>query len=137
MWNAPSFLITWSPFLSQRTQKVWQSSVCCVLPKVHKIGMYELSVQFSHSVVSDFVTPWAAACQASLSITNSWSLLRLMSIDLVMPSNHLILCRPFLLPSVFPSIRVFSSESTNFQTLSILSTDLNVVSILYKKCQLM
>ena len=59
-----------------------------------------------------FVTPWTAACQASLSITNSWSLLKLMSIELVMPSNHLILCRPFLLlPSIFPSIRVFSNES--------------------------
>ena len=59
-----------------------------------------------------FVTPWAAACQASLSVTNSWSLLTLMSIESVMPSNHLILCRPFLLlPSIFPSIRVFSSES--------------------------
>ena len=59
------------------------------------------------------MTPWTAACQASLSITNSWSLLRLMSIELVMPSNHLILCHPlFLLPSIFPSIRVFSNEST-------------------------
>ena len=59
-----------------------------------------------------FVTPWTAAHQASLSITNSWSVLRLMSIELVMPSNHLILCRPlFLFPSIFPSIRVFSSES--------------------------
>ena len=58
------------------------------------------------------VTPWTAARQASLSITNSWSLLKLMSIELVMPSNHLILCRPLpLLPSIFPSIRVFSSES--------------------------
>ena len=56
-----------------------------------------LSVQFSHSVVSDFVTPWTAACQASLSITNSWSLLKLMSIESVMPSNHLILCCPLLL----------------------------------------
>ena len=56
--------------------------------------------------------PWTAACQASLSITNSWSLLKLMSIELVMPSNHLILCHPlFLLPSIFPSIRVFSNES--------------------------
>ena len=56
--------------------------------------------------------PWTAACQASLSITNSQSLLKLMSIKLVMPSNHLILCRPLLLlPSVFPSIRVFSNES--------------------------
>ena len=58
------------------------------------------------------VTPWTAACQASLSITNFWSLLKLMSIELVMPSNHLILCHPLLLPpSIFPSIRVFSNES--------------------------
>ena len=57
-------------------------------------------------------TPWTAACQASLSITNSKSLLKLMSIESVMPSNHLILCHPLLLlPSVFPSIGVFSSES--------------------------
>ena len=56
-----------------------------------------------------FATPWTAACQASLSITNSQSLLKLMSMELVMPSNHLILCRPLLLPpSIFPSIRVFS-----------------------------
>ena len=57
------------------------------------------------------MTPWIAARQASLSITNSQSLLRLTFIELVMPSNHLILCRPLLLPSIFPSIRVFSSES--------------------------
>ena len=58
------------------------------------------------------VTPWTVACQASLSVTNTQSLLKLMSIELVMPSNHLILCRPLLLlPSIFPSIRVFSSES--------------------------
>ena len=69
------------------------------------------SVQsFSH--VRLFVTPWTAAHQASLSITNSLSLLKLMSIESVMPSNHLILCRPLLLPpSIFPSIRVFLSES--------------------------
>jgi len=59
-----------------------------------------------------FATPWTAACQTSLSITNSWSLLKLMSIESVMPSNHLILCRPLLLlPSIFPSIRIFSNES--------------------------
>ena len=64
------------------------------------------------SCVWIFVAPWTAAWQASLSITNSWSLLKLMSIESVMPSNHLIHCRPFLLlPSIFPSIRVFSSES--------------------------
>ena len=76
-------------------------------PKFH----YSFSVQlFSH--VQLFVTPWTAARQASLSITNSWSLPKLMSIELVMPSNHLILCRPLLfLPSFFPSIRVFSNES--------------------------
>ena len=71
----------------------------------------ESSVQ-SLSRVWFFVTPWTAARQASLSIANSRSLLKLMSIESVMPSNHLILCRPFLLlPSVFPSIMVFSDES--------------------------
>ena len=66
----------------------------------------------SLSLVRLFVTPWTAVRQASLSTTNSQSLLKLMSIELVMPSNHLILCCPLLLPlSVFPSIRVFSNES--------------------------
>ena len=69
------------------------------------------SVQ-SLSHVQLFETPWTVALQASLSITNSQSLLRLLSIEVVMPSNHLILCRPLLLlPSIFPSIRVFSNES--------------------------
>ena len=64
------------------------------------------------SSVQLFVTPWTAAYQASLSITNFQNLLKLMSIESVMPSNHLILCRPLLLPpSIFPSIRVFSNES--------------------------
>ena len=58
------------------------------------------------------MTPWTAAREASLSVTNTWSLLRFMSIELMMPSNHLILCRPLLLlPSIFPSIRVFSNVS--------------------------
>ena len=71
-----------------------------------------ISVQ-SLSRVQLFATPWIAACQASLSITNSWSSLKLMSIQSVMPSSHLILCRPLLLlPSILPSIRVFSNEST-------------------------
>ena len=74
-----------------------------------------MSVQFSSvqslSHVWLFVTPWTAACQVSLSITNPWSLLKLMSIESVMPSNHLIICRPLLLPSIFPRIRVFSNES--------------------------
>ena len=69
------------------------------------------SVHLLHHVQL-FTTPWTAAQQASLSITNSWSLLKLMSTELVMPSNHIILCHPhFLLPSIFPRIRVFSNES--------------------------
>ena len=84
------------------------------MPSNHLILCHPLqfsSVQsLSHFRV--FATPWSAARQASLSITNSWSLLKLMSIELVMPSNHLILCHPLLLlPSNFPSIRVFSNES--------------------------
>ena len=74
--------------------------------------MFSQSVQ-SLSRVQLFVTPWTAACQASLSITNSWGLLRLMFIKSVIPSNHLILCRPLLLlPPIPPSIWVFSNEST-------------------------
>ena len=66
----------------------------------------------SFSCVQLFATPWTAPRQASLSITNSWSLLKLMSIESVMPSNHLILCHPLLLlPSIFPSIRIFSNET--------------------------
>ena len=61
--------------------------------------------------MSNSATPWTTACQASLSITNSWSLLKLMSIESVMPSNHLILCCTLLLPSIFPNIRVVSNES--------------------------
>ena len=75
-------------------------------------GFKMISSVQSLSCVQLFVTLWTAARQASLSITNSWSLPKLMSIESVMPSNHLILCRPLLLPpSIFPSIRVFSNES--------------------------
>ena len=75
-------------------------------------GQQRYQVQFSHSVVSDSATPWAAARQASLSITNSRSLLKLMFIESVTPSNHCIFYRPLLLlPSIFPSIRVFFNES--------------------------
>ena len=77
---------------------------------VHSIHNSFSSVQWL-SPVWLFATPWTAARQASLSITSSWSLLKLMPIQSVMPSNHLILCRPLLLPSIFPSIRVFSNES--------------------------
>ena len=95
--------------------------VLCILyqdlKKECEINVYIMHLtQFSSvqslSRVQLFATPWTAAHQASLSITNSWSLLKLMSIELVMPSNHLILCHPLLLPpSIFPNIRVFSNES--------------------------
>ena len=68
-------------------------------------------LQFSLSRFQLFASPWTVACQASLSITSSWSSPKPMSIESVMPSNHLILCRPLPLPSIFPSIRVFSNES--------------------------
>ena len=78
----------------------------------HEKAMLMGSVQFSRSVGSDSETPWTTACQASLSITTSWSAPKPMSIKSVMPSNHLILrCPLLLLPSIFPSIRVFSNES--------------------------
>ena len=73
--------------------------------KIHTVVVVQL---LSH--VQLFVSPWTAARQASLFITNSQSLLKPMSVESVMPSNHLILCHPLLLPSVFPSIRVFSNE---------------------------
>ena len=77
----------------------------------YSLSVIQLSWVQLLSRVQLFATPWTAACQASLSIANSWSLLKLMSIESVMPSNHLILCCPLLLPpSIFPSIRVFSSE---------------------------
>ena len=86
---------------------VGSDPVAKILPQ-HNIKIY----QFSRSVVSDSLQPHVAACQASLSITNSQSLPKLMSIKSVMASNHLILCHPLLcLPSIFPTIRVFSNES--------------------------
>ena len=75
------------------------------------LGFFVVIQSLSH--VWLFATPWTAAHQASLSFTGSWSLLKLMSIESVMPSNHLVLWHPlFLLPSIFPGIRVFSNEST-------------------------
>ena len=83
--------------------KSWNKSGSCL----------QFSLVQSLSRVRLFATPWIAACQASLSITNSWSLLKLLPIVSVMPSSHLILCHPLLLlPPVPPSIRVFSNEST-------------------------
>ena len=80
------------------------------------IGIIHFDIQFSSvqslSCVRLFAIPWTTSCKASLSITNSWSLHKLISIESVMPSNHLILCCPLLLlSSIFPGIRVFSNES--------------------------
>ena len=83
-------------------------------PEESKLDNYLVTLQSVQSLshVQLFVTPWTAARQTSLSITNSWSLLKVMFIELVIPSHHLILCQPlFLLPSIFPSIRIFSNES--------------------------
>ena len=94
----------WCHFLKPRKLQGWMMPLC-----IHNVDFS--SVQ-SVSHVLLFGTPWTAAHQASLSITNSLSLLKLISINSVMPSNHLILCCPLLLlPSIFPSIRVFSNES--------------------------
>ena len=87
-------------------------SWCQMLRGQGFLGTFQFSSVQSLSHVRLFASPWTAARQASLSITNSRSLLRLMSIESVIPSNHLILCHPLLLlPSIFPSIRVFSSDS--------------------------
>ena len=83
---------------------------CSIFPTIHA-GICGLSSVQSLSHVQLFATPWTAARQASLSITNSRSLPKPMSIESVMPSSNLILCRPLLLPSIFPSIRVFLNES--------------------------
>ena len=97
---------------------------------------YMFSSVQSLSCVQLFATPWTAACQASLSFTNSGSLLKLMSIESVMPSNHLILSSPSLLPSIFPSIRIFSSESVllirwpKYWSLSFSNSPSNEYSVL-------
>ena len=104
-------LISSYPCLLPHSPKVCSLHLCLFCCLAYRIIIQFSSVQWlSH--VWLFETPWTAARQASLSITNSWSLLKLMSIELVMPSNHFILCHPLLLlPLIFPSIRVFSSES--------------------------
>ena len=90
----------------------WQVTVHRVTKSRTRLNTHALSSVQSLSRIWLFATPWTAARQASLSITSSRSLPKLMSIESVMPSNHLILCRPLLLlPSIFPSIRVFSNES--------------------------
>ena len=106
-----AFLMMCSVYRSNRQGDSRQ--LCCTLFSIVNQSVVP-AVQFTlvTQCVQLFATLWTAACQASLSITNSWSLLKLMSIELVMPSSHLILCHPLLLMlSIFPSIRVFSSES--------------------------
>ena len=108
-------ILEWVPMLSSRDQ----TGISCIGRQIlYHCTTWEAPFhsQFSSlkllSRVQLFATSWTAAHQASLSITNFWSLPKLMSIESVMPSNHLILCCPLLLlPSIFPSIRVFSSES--------------------------
>ena len=85
------------------------TSCCLESLRHHRLGGFGSVQSLSH--VRLFAAPWTAARQASLSITNSRSLLKLMSVESVMPSNHLILCHPVLLPSVFPSMGVFPNES--------------------------
>ena len=91
---------------------MWSNWTFCLFsqPFSHHFRIQFSSVQLL-SRVQLFAAPWTAARQAFLTIINSWSLLKLMSIELVMPSNHLIFCCPLLLPSIFPSIRVFSNQS--------------------------
>ena len=106
------------PFLkhcSKKTKAISSPIMCRIIVCLCFLGLvfwlHTISSVQSLSHVWLFATPWTTACQASLSITNSRSLLKLMSIKSVMPSDHLVLCcSPLLLPSIFPSIRVFSNE---------------------------
>ena len=101
-WERPGKTLTTNIINTQEVWLNWEKNNFSLSNSVQLLSRVQL-----------FVTPWIAACQASLSITISWSSLRLMSIELVMPSSHLILCRPLLLlPPIPPSIRVFYNEST-------------------------
>ena len=103
-WSPINKVKNLNPFIFKRLLKKWKES--------HSLEERFVSLVQLLSRVQLSATPWTIACQASLSITNSPSLLKLIPIESVMPSNHLILCHPLLLlPSVFPGIRVFSSES--------------------------
>ena len=101
----------WDLGIKKNTDNIWASLSILPFqnPEPHRGHLSQFSSVSQWCLI--LRDPWTAKRQASLSITNSWSLLKLMSIELVMPSNHLILCHPLLLPSVFPSIRVFSNES--------------------------
>ena len=103
----PALKETWSASITKK----YDYKTCSVCFKKHVCNMVLLISSFqSLSCVQLIETPWTAARQASLSITNCLSLLKLMSIESVIPSNHFILCHPILLPSILPSIRVFSSD---------------------------
>ena len=106
-------LLSWVRFLLWPLSKEFLPEVAVEFcQKIFSTSIEMIQSPQSLSCVQFFVTPWTAAHQASLSITNSWSLLKLMSTKLVMPSNHLILCHPLLLlTSIIPRIRVFSNES--------------------------
>ena len=106
--------VTRCPFNSDYLNVLTRPPLRCLNKRILKMTIFicQFSSVQSLSCVLLFATPWTAARQASLSITKSQSLLKFMSIESVMPSNHLILCRPLLLmPSIFPNIRVFSNES--------------------------
>ena len=104
-------IICWCGFTRLITTSWVSFAISDILPCRVNMTLSMVSIQ-SLSLVQFFVIPWNAACQASLYITNSWSLLKLTPIESVMPSNRLILCLPLLLlPSIFPRIRVFSNES--------------------------
>ena len=120
----PLAVKAWSP--NHRTAREFPISECSWFSEVHveifRVQGYHVYDLFIYSSVQSlsrvrlFATPWIAARQASLSITNSWSSPKLLSIESVMPSSHLILCHPLLLlPPVPPSIRVFSNESTHWR----------------------
>ena len=109
--NTCIFCLSWMPHIFKEVSSLW---LVRILSPTWMLDTFQ-SIQFSSPQslcrVWLFATPWTAGHQASLSISNSLSSPKLMSIELVMPSNHLMLCHPLLLPSIFPSIRVFSNES--------------------------
>ena len=111
-------LMTTAVFTCSLLEALRKGSICSCLPSWKEANVWYFRLLYYYIVVQPlshvwlFETQWTAACQASLSFTISWSLLKLTSIESVMPSNHLVLCCPlFLLPSIFPSIRVFSNDS--------------------------
>ena len=130
--NLQARILEWVAMPSSRGSSPPRDGICLEadsLPLSHLDAPSPLSVQFSSaqslSRVCLFATPWTAARQASLSITNSLSLHKLMSIKLAMPSNHLILCRPLLLlPPIPPSIRVFSRVSSSHEVAKVLEFQL-------------